>query len=206
MEDPSRPRSYAAELAAQRRARRWVIARDVAVMVVAIVVVVVGAALRFGPNPALPRARDLTTRLDAVYRGQRAGDLDVPADAATVAPGIVGARLDDGRWAVVGEVGDTCYAMWWASDGVRHVRTVPDLLACTPRTGGSFEGGTVARSGLSADEEADRAGWAGVLPAPTIVALWWIPLVLVAGAVALAAAVRIVVVLVTGRTSVRDLR
>lgn len=109
-----------------------------------------------------------------------------------------------GRWALAAEVDDTCYAMWWGADGVRHVRTVADLLSCDPRTGASFEDDTVARSGLAAPETADRARWDGVLPDPTVVAVWWIPLLLVAGAVVLAAVVRIVVVLVTGRTSARD--
>lgn len=196
--------TYLAHQQDTRRRRRRVLVRDVLVILVSATVVAVAGQYREIANPARPEAAALTERLDAVYRDVRSGELSLVGDATSI-DDVRAARVAEDRWAVTGEVNETCYAMWWAADGTRHVRTVPDLLACEPSIGSSFEPETVARAGLSADEGLATARWDGLLPPGSVVALWWLPLLLVAGGLMLGAVVRIIVVLATGRIRVRGM-
>jgi len=183
--------------ALQRSAARRAIVRNLVVLAIVAVVVVLAADRRLVDNPRRPAAEALTERMDARYRDVRAGTLVLPREPGPVDDQIDGVRTDRGRWALAGQVDETCYAMWWAAGGSRHVRIIPDLLTCEPRIGASDDPDTVAASALAADEDADTSNWDAILPPPTTVRPWWIPLLLVAGWVALSASSRTAVILVT---------
>ena len=195
------PGSYGHHLAVLRRRRRRVLTRDGIVVLVTVGVVVIAGLFRSAPNPARPPAEIITGQLEAVYRDVRSGELQLSEDAIAVGADVRAARIDPDRWAVAGEVGDTCYAMWWDSTGTRRIRVVPALLACQPEIGGSFEPETVARSAPSADESEATARWDLLLPPAISTQAWWIPLLIVAGGIVLSALVRIIVVLATRGTT-----
>lgn len=178
--------------------------RDVAVIVFTAIAVTVAGSFRFTPNERLPPAQALTASMDAVFSQQRSGDIVLGDEARTVAPGVMGARID-GRLVVAGEVDDVCYSMWWGESGVRRVRVMPRTVACTPSNGASDSRMNVAVVAPAAPEGAAMANWEPLWPDATRVRVWWLPLLLVAAAIALSAFVRIVVLLVTGR-SVRGMR
>ncbi len=178
--------------------------RDVAIIVVTALVVVVAGSLRFTPNEKFPPAQDLTASMDAVYDQQRAGDLVLESAARIVTPGVTGARIDD-RFAVAGELDNVCYAMWWDESGVRRVRTIPQTVECSPANGASDSKLTVAQVAPAAPASASMANWEPLWPDATRVRVWWLPLMIVAAALILSAFVRVVVMLVTGR-SVRGMR
>jgi hypothetical protein len=201
--------SYTAWKATQRREWRRSLIRDITVIVVASVVVLIGGAFRTVPNEEYPRAQEFTGRMDEVYRAQRAGELTFPEEAAEVAPGISGAVVDpptgrDQRWAITGTMDETCYAMWWDESGLRRVRTMPELVACTPENGAEDRPFAIEQSGPAAFEDEPNANWEGLWPDEFAIEIWWWPLLFVAGGFILAAFVRIVVLLVTGK-SVRDM-
>ncbi|HKJ54454.1 MAG TPA: hypothetical protein VJ978_00565 [Nitriliruptoraceae bacterium] len=182
-----------------------VVWRDVAVIVVVATIVVIAGSVRFTPNEALPPAQELTGSMDAVYRDVRSNDLQLPQDDTMVAPNVLGARVGDGRWSLAGQVDDDCYAMWWDDSGLRRVRLVPVTVACTPANGADDSRLTIAAVAPAAPESAATANWDSLWPDATRVKAWWLPLLFVAGALILSAGVRIVVMLVTGR-SVRGMK
>lgn len=197
--------SYTAWKVAQRRALRRSLVRDVVVILVASIAVVIGGAFRTIPNELHPPAQALTDRMDQVYRDQRAGEITFPDVAAEVAPDIEGARIPAGagrdeRWAVTATLDDTCYAMWWDVTGLRRVRTVPELVECTPANGAEDRGFAIGESAPAAFEEEPSANWEPLLPDQFRIHIWWWPLVFVAGGLMMAAFVRIVVMLVTGKS------
>jgi len=201
---PARPDAAPVAVDPQRPAARRAIVRNLVVLATVAIVVLLAADRRLVDNPRRPAAEALTERMDAHYRDVRAGTLVLPPEPGRVDDQVDGVRTDRGRWALVGQVDGTCYAMWWAADGSRHVRTVPDMLSCEPRIGASDDPATVDSSAISADEDAAAANWDPVLPARTSVRPWWIPLLLGAGWVALSASSRITVILVThGRNLAR---
>lgn len=187
-----------------RSATRRALLRNGVVLALVAIVVVLAAEQRFADNPLRPAAEALTDRMDVLYREVRAGALELPREPGPVDPLIRGVRTERERWALAGSADSTCYAMWWTSDGRRHLRTVPNRLSCDPRTGSSDDPDTVARSALAADERDDTANWGALLPPATIVRIWWIPLLVVAGWIALSASTRVVVILVSrGRNLAR---
>ena len=197
--------SYTAWKVDQRRAWRRSLLRDVAIIVAASLAVIIGGAFRTVPNELYPRAQAFTDRMDEVYRAQRAGDITFPEQAAEVAPGIDGAVVEpptggDLRWAITGTMDDTCYGMWWDETGLRRVRTIPELVACTPENGAEDRAFAIGQSAPASFEDEPDANWGGLWPDEFSIEIWWWPLLFVAGAFILSAFVRIVVLLVTGRS------
>lgn len=184
----------------RRRARNRSIVRDSIVLVVMVVVVAVTVVIREIPNEAHPEAVALTARMDAVYTDVRSGALRLTESPEPVADGVTGAELEGvDRWMLTGQAARECYVLWWDLEGVRRVRTAPSHLDCEPsRTLTSPRAETYQRIGRAVDEAAPSAAWETVLPDPVRLRIWSLPVMILGGAVALGALVRISIALLTG--------
>lgn len=188
----------------RRPAVRRALVRNVAVLIVAVAVIIVAAERRFEDNPRRIPVEALTSRMDTVFDEVRAGTRELPDRSTVVDPGtaaggepILGVRTARDRWVLVGEANDRCYAVWWGPDGRRRPRIVADERPCTPELASSDDLADVAASGLASRTADGPARWDSLLPANTSVKPWWIPLVIVAGWLALSASTRLIVIVVT---------
>lgn len=191
--------------AEKRRARDRSLLRDAIVILVVVVGLSVTWALREVPNERLPPALELTERLDATYRAIRSGDLAVEGTSEAVAAGIQGGRFErrtgGDRWVLVGEAGGDCYVLWWDEAGVRRVRILSSALPCEPSPEAmSSRPETFDRTGRAVDESEPSAAWSDVLPDPIRLRLWFLPGLMLGGALGLAALVRMSIALITGDT------
>jgi hypothetical protein len=185
----------------KRRARNRSLLRDGAVLLLLVLVLGLAWTVRETPNADLPPARDLTGRMDDVFRLARSGQLDIGTTPRVVAPGIQGGlferRTRSDRWVLTGESGSDCYVLWWDDEGVRRTRVLSSALPCEPSTGtmapGSFE-----RLGRAVDEAAPTAAWTDVLPEAVQLRAWFLPVLIVGGGLALAALVRMIIALMVG--------
>lgn len=189
---------------AQRRARNRSLLRDGIVVVLAVVGLGASWAVREVPNEDFPVAVELVQRLDTTFRDVRAGELDVGIAPEVLADGIMGARFEsatlEDRWMLTDEAGSDCYVLWWDSEGVRRVRTLPSGSTCEPSaTAMSPDPSTFGRIGRAVDEEGAGIGqWRDVLPAPVRLRYWFLPALIVGGGIGLAALVRVSIALLTG--------
>lgn len=184
-----------------RRTVVWALARDCAVMLVAMTIVVAAASFRTVPNEAFPAAQAFTARLGRVYDDVRSQDLEMATGPTEFQPDVMGARVSQSRWAVAGQVDGVCYAMWWDASGLRRIRVIPTTVECSPANGANDSARMIARTAPAAHASSGDANWDALWPDETRIQLWWWPLVFVAGAIALSAFVRVVVRLVTGRST-----
>jgi hypothetical protein len=172
-----------------------------------ILLLVVSAALlaswpfRLVANEDRPPAEALTERLDALFQEVREGR-EVPTDPTELAPGIQGARLEVGaaaRWVLAGEAGSDCYVLWWDESGVRRGRTLPSAMACEPTTTAtSPRPQHFDRIGRAVDDPDGPYEWSRILPDPIRYRFWFMPAIIVGTGVALTAAARMVIALLTG--------
>jgi hypothetical protein len=188
--------------AATTTARDRSLRRDVVVLVVVCVGLTVAWPLRLMDNPELPSAVELTARMDEVFFGTRDGD-ELPTEADEVAAGIRGARVEVGgrtRWVLAGRAGIDCYVLWWDDDGVRRGRTLQATVPCEPSTTATSTRPEHVDRTTSAERDIDADyDWGPVLPDAVLFRVWFLPSVLLAGAVGLGALVRISIVLLTGK-------
>lgn len=188
----------------QRRARNRSLVRDGIVVILVVVGLTASWAVREVPNEDHPAAVELVQRLEATFRDVRGGEVVVGVVPELVAPGIMGARFEGGtledRWMLTGQGGSDCYVLWWDSDGVRRVRTLPSGAACEPSTDAmSPRPDTFDRIGRALDEEeAGIEQWGDVLPDPVRLRYWFLPAVIVGSGIGLAALVRMSIALIAG--------
>jgi hypothetical protein len=170
-----------------------------------ILLLVTGALLvawqfRLTPNEDRPPAEELTRRFDALFDELR-DDRGLGATPAEVAPGIEGGRFEVSgrpRWVLTGRAGSDCYALWWDDEGVRRGRTLPSDMTCEPsRTATSPLPQHFDRIGRAVDDPAAPYQWGPILPDPVRYQLWLFPALIVGAGVGLAAAVRMVIALLT---------
>lgn len=191
--------------AEKRRARDRSLLRDGIIVLLVVLGLSVTWAVREVPNERLPPARKLTEQLDATYRAIRSGDVVVDGRSEAVAAGIQGGRFErrtaGDRWVLVGEAGGDCYVLWWDESGVRRVRILSSALPCEPSTEAmSSRPDTFDRTGRAVDESEPSAAWEDVLPDPIRLRLWFLPALMLGGALGLAALVRMSIALITGDT------
>jgi hypothetical protein len=187
--------------AARRRERNRSLVRDGIVVLLVLVGLGVTWSVREVPNEDLPPALELTRRFDEVFRAVRAGDV-VLETVRPVAPGIEGGLFERStrgdRWVLTGEAGGECYVLWWDEAGVQRVRVLSAALPCEPSTDAmSARPGTFDRTGRAV-EESETAAWGDVLPQPTILRIWFLPVLIVGGGLGLAALVRMTIAVLTG--------
>lgn len=188
----------------RRRARDRSLVRNGLVAVLVAASLWAAWAVREVPDPARPPAVELTTRMDQLYRQVRSGEVALGTDATEVDPGVIGARFPrttaSDRWVLAGQLGDTCYVLWWDEEGVRRTRTLRQGDPCEPSVDAmSPRPGTYDRIGRTvvADPDAPSA-WEGVVPDPVRLRLWYLPWMIVGGGVMLSALVRMSIALITG--------
>jgi hypothetical protein len=185
----------------ERSARNRALGRDGVVLAVVCLALVLLWPSRLVDNPDLPLAVELTGRMDEIFLEVRDGG-DLPVEATDVAPGIRGARVQVGqhdRWVVTGRAGHDCYSLWWDEDGVRRGRTLPETVPCEPSTTATSTRPEHLDRSTSAEPDPLAAyEWGPVLPEPELFRVWFLPGILVAGAIGLAALVRISIALMTG--------
>lgn len=202
MTDGPAPGSYTAFMADQRRARRRDLVRDSVIMAVAVVVIAAAGLVRQVPNPQYPVAVDTTDRLEVAWQRIADGEIVLTDDVVEVAPGVRAAKVSDTISVLVARAGVECYVLYLDRRGGRHVRTLPRGRACEPSLAASSpNSGSWDRIGPTVSADAARARWDAILPEPQGTRLWFLPVTLVAAAVFLAAMVRIVIALVTGKPS-----
>lgn len=188
----------------QRRARDRSLVRDGIIVVLAVVGLTVSWAVRDVPNAEFPVAVELVQRLDATFRDVRSGEVVVGTASEVVADGITGARFENAtlgdRWMLTGQAGSDCYVLWWDSDGVRRVRTLPSGEACEPSTDAmSPRPMTFDRIGrVIGEDDASIDQWADVLPDRVRLHYWFLPAMIVGAGIGLSALVRMSIALLTG--------
>jgi hypothetical protein len=186
-----------------RRRRNRSILRDLVILLVVIVGLGLAWSVREGPNEELPRAAEVTRRMDAVFHAVRAGDLTIDTTPRVVAPGVTGAmfarRIRSDRWVLAGAGGTDCYVLWWDVEGVRRMRTLPATMPCAPTTDAmSPRPETYDRVGPVLRDPDALNTWAGILPDPVQLRVWFLPTLIVGGGIGLAAGVRMSIALLTG--------
>ncbi len=196
------PGSYRAFEVEQQRIRRHDLVRDTAIVVVAAIVVAVATLVRTVPNPQYDVALAVTDQLEEAWQRYTQGEVELTEAPAEVVDGVLGARVSETLVAFTAEAGPECYVLWLDRQDGRHVRTLPrgepcePSLAVTSPTPGSWD-----RVGATATPDEPRARWETVLPESESARAWFLPVTLVAVGILLAALVRIVIALVTGKPS-----
>jgi hypothetical protein len=198
----SRPAAVGADAgAARRRARNRSLVRDALVLALVVAGLAALWPSRLVANEDLPPAEALADRFDAAYARIRAG-ASIGTTPTEIEPGIEAIRWDRGgqqRWAMTGEAGSDCYALWWDEDGVRRARTLPSTMPCAPSsTVSSPRPEHFERIGRALRDTSGGYDWAPLLPDPYRYRLWFLPALIVLGGIGLSAAVRMTIAVLTG--------
>lgn len=195
-------RRHAAADAERRVRRNRSLRRHLLGFLVVIALMSTAFAVHVIANPARTEAEQVVAVLDDTYTAARAGDLVLTAEPVTLDGGVLAAAIelrDETLGAAVGEAGGECYALWWGEDGVQHPRVLGARLDCLPTADvTSLRTGDTKRGGSAVPEGTD-VNWERLLPDPLAQRVWFLPVMIVLGGVALSLAVRISVIAITGR-------